>query len=120
MAAVERYIARLSEEIRPYLITKGGPILMIQIENEYGSFANDRNYLLKLKELWASNGIDVPTFTGDGATPHMLEAGTLPGSAVGLDPGSSAADFDLAANCPEALWDWIREALQPILTWQLK
>jgi len=98
MAAVERYIARLSEEIRPYLITKGGPILMIQIENEYGSFANDRNYLLKLKELWASNGIDVPTFTGDGATPHMLEAGTLPGSAVGLDPGSSAADFDLAAK----------------------
>jgi len=98
MAAAERYIARLSEEIRPYLITKGGPILMIQIENEYGSFANDRIYLQKLKDLWASNGIDVPTFTGDGATPHMLEAGTLPGSAVGLDPGSSAADFDLAAK----------------------
>jgi len=98
MAAAERYIARLSEEIRPYLITKGGPILMIQIENEYGSFANDRIYLQKLEDLWASNGIDVPTFTGDGATPHMLEAGTLPGSAVGLDPGSSAADFDLAAK----------------------
>ncbi len=98
MAAAERYIARLAEEIRPYLITRGGPILMIQIENEYGSFANDRNYLQKLKELWASNGIDVPTFTGDGATPYMLEAGTLPGSAVGLDPGSSAADFELAAR----------------------
>lgn len=98
MAAVERYVARLAEEIRPYLITKGGPILMIQIENEYGSFANDRNYLMKLKDLWATSGIDVPTFTGDGATPHMLEAGTLPGSAVGLDPGSSAADFELAAK----------------------
>jgi len=98
MAAAERYIARLAEEIRPYLITRGGPILMIQIENEYGSFANDRNYLQKLKEIWASNGIDVPTFTGDGATPYMLEAGTLPGSAVGLDPGSSAADFELAAR----------------------
>ncbi|HBE43777.1 MAG TPA: beta-galactosidase, partial [Bacteroidales bacterium] len=98
MTAVERYIVRLAEEIRPYQITRGGPILMIQIENEYGSFANDRNYMEKLKELWAVSGIDVPTFTGDGPTTYMLEAGTLPGSAVGLDPGSSAADFELAAK----------------------
>ena len=35
--------------------------------------------MLKLKEVWASNGIDVPTFTGDGPTTKMLEAGTLPG-----------------------------------------
>jgi len=98
MAAAERYITRLSEEIRPYLITRGGPILMIQIENEYGSFANDRNYMMRLKEVWAANGIDVPTFTGDGPTTHMLEAGTLPGSAVGLDSGRSPADFDLASK----------------------
>ncbi len=98
MAAAERYIARLAEEIRPYLITKGGPVLMIQIENEYGSYANDRNYLSRLKEVWAANGIDVPTFTGDGPTPYMLEAGTLPGSAVGLDSGSSPGDFELAAK----------------------
>jgi beta-galactosidase len=98
MAAAERYIVRLSEEIRPYLITKGGPILMIQIENEYGSFGNDRNYLLRLKELWAANGIDIPTFTGDGPTTYMLEAGTLPGSAVGLDSGSSPAHFELAGK----------------------
>lgn len=98
MAAAERYITRLSEEIRPYLITKGGPILMIQIENEYGSFGNDRNYLMRLKEVWSANGIDVPTFTGDGPTTRMLEAGTLPGSAVGLDSGSSSADFELAAK----------------------
>ena len=96
MAAAERYIARLAEEIKPYLITKGGPILMLQIENEYGSFGNDRNYLLRLKEVWNANGIDVPTFTGDGPTTYMLEAGSLPGSAVGLDSGSSPADFELA------------------------
>jgi len=96
MAAAERYIAKLSEVIKPYLITKGGPLLMLQIENEYGSFGNDRNYLLRLKEVWASQGIDVPTFTGDGPTTEMLGAGTLPGSAVGLDSGSSLADFALA------------------------
>jgi beta-galactosidase len=38
----------------------------------------------------------VPTFTGDGPTTYMLEAGSLPGSAVGLDSGSSLADFALA------------------------
>jgi beta-galactosidase len=98
MAAAERYIARLAEEIRPYLVTKGGPVIMLQIENEYGSFGNDRIYLNRLKEVWASNGIDIPTFTGDGPTTHMLEAGTLKGSAVGLDSGSSAEDFELASQ----------------------
>jgi len=96
MAAAERYIARLAEEVKPYLITKDGPMLMVQIENEYGSFGNDRNYLLRLKEVWNNNGIDVPTFTGDGPTTYMLEAGSLPGSAVGLDSGGSLADFALA------------------------
>jgi beta-galactosidase len=98
MAAAERYIAKLAEVIKPYLITKGGPLLMLQIENEYGSFGNDRNYLLRLKEIWASNGINIPTFTGDGPTTKMLEAGTLPGSAVGLDSGSSPEDFALAGK----------------------
>jgi len=96
MAAAEKYISRLAEVIKPFLITKGGPLLLLQIENEYGSFGNDRNYLLRLKEVWKNNGIDVATFTGDGPTTYMLEAGSLPGSAVGLDSGSSLADFTLA------------------------
>jgi beta-galactosidase len=96
MAAAERYMTKLSEEIKPYLITKGGPILMLQIENEYGSYSDDKNYLLKLREVWTSLGIDIPTFTGDGPTTKMLEAGTLPGSAVGLDSGQKPEDFALA------------------------
>ena len=96
MAAAEKYILKLAEEINPFMMTKGGPLLMLQIENEYGSFGNDRNYLIRLKEVWKNSGIDVPTFTGDGPTEYMLEAGSLPGSAVGLDPGSSPADFELA------------------------
>jgi beta-galactosidase GanA len=97
MEAAERYIEKLADVIKPFLITKGGPLLMLQIENEYGSFGNDRNYLLRLKEVWASHGIDVPTFTCDVPTTNALKAGTLPGSAVGLDSGSSLADdFTLA------------------------
>jgi beta-galactosidase len=96
MAAAEKYMTKLSEEIKPFLITKGGPVLMLQIENEYGSYGSDKNYLLKLRDIWTSLGIDIPTFTGDGPTTKMLEAGTIPGSAVGLDSGSSAEDFALA------------------------
>jgi hypothetical protein len=98
MKAAERYIARLAQEVKPFLVTKGGPMLMLQIENEYGSFGNDRNYVTRLREVWQENGIDVLTFTGDGATTYMLEAGSLPGSAVGLDPGSSQRAFDLASK----------------------
>jgi beta-galactosidase len=96
MKAAGRYISRLADVLRPHLITNGGPVLMIQIENEYGSYGNDRNYLAALKDIWVRSGIDVPFFTGDGPTKYMLEAGTLPGCAVGLDSGSSEADFELA------------------------
>jgi len=96
MKAVGRYISRLADVLSPYLITNGGPILMLQIENEYGSYGNDRNYMEALRDIWKKNGIDVPLFTGDGPTTYMLEAGTLPGCAVGLDSGSSEEDFILA------------------------
>ncbi|MDX9728314.1 MAG: beta-galactosidase [Bacteroidales bacterium] len=96
LKAVERYISRLADILRPYLVTNGGPVLMVQIENEYGSYGNDRQYMKELKEIWVRNDIDVPFFTGDGPTTYMLEAGTLPGCAVGLDSGSSEEDFELA------------------------
>jgi beta-galactosidase len=96
MAAAERYITRLATELKPWLFTNGGPILMVQVENEYGSYGNDRNYMARLREIWIENGIDVPFFTGDGPTTFMLEAGTLPGCVVGLDSGSKPDHFELA------------------------
>ncbi|MEP7254723.1 MAG: beta-galactosidase family protein [Ferruginibacter sp.] len=96
MAAVTKYINRLSKEVAPLQCTKGGPILMVQIENEYGSFGNDKNYLEALRTLWLRNGINVPFYTADGATAYMLEAGNIDGAAIGLDSGSSDNDFDQA------------------------
>ncbi|RPE05852.1 beta-galactosidase [Chitinophaga lutea] len=98
MAAVERYVKALAKEVKDLQVTKGGPILMVQVENEYGSFGNDKNYLLRLKQLWDDNGIDVPYYTADGPTAHMLEAGSIPGAAIGLDSGGSDADFAAAAR----------------------
>jgi beta-galactosidase len=96
LAAVKRYINRLAKELLPLQCSNGGPILMLQIENEYGSFGNDRKYLNQLHKLWRSAGITVPFYTADGATTYMLEAGTLPRVAVGLDPGSNSEHFSLA------------------------
>lgn len=101
MAAVERYLEQLAGQVKPLQVTHGGPILMVQIENEYGSYGNDREYVKRLKQIWETNGIDVPFYTADGATNYMLEAGSLPGCAVGLDPGTNLDAFALAKRqCP--------------------
>jgi beta-galactosidase len=96
MEAVTRYVTRLAEEVKPLLVTHGGPVVMMQIENEYGSYGNDKNYLHALRDLWVKNGIDIPFYTADGPTAYMLEAGTVEGAAIGLDSGSSEADFAAA------------------------
>jgi beta-galactosidase len=96
MNPVTKYIHALSGEIRSLQCTKGGPILMVQIENEYGSYGNDKIYLEGLKKLWLKNGIDVPFYTADGASPAMLEAGHIKGAAVGLDSGGNDGDFEQA------------------------
>lgn len=98
MMAVERYIAALAREIRPLLIGNGGPILMVQVENEYGSYGNDRAYIARLREIWEAHDIKGPFYTADGPTPYMLEAGTLPGAAVGLDSGTDDRQWTLARS----------------------
>lgn len=94
--AVTTYVERLAAEVKPLLVTNGGPVVMVQIENEYGSYGNDKEYLNTLKDMWVKNGINVPFYTADGATAYMLEAGGVEGAAIGLDSGGSEADFAAA------------------------
>ncbi|MEP7236323.1 MAG: beta-galactosidase family protein [Ferruginibacter sp.] len=98
MAATERYISELAKQVTDLQCVNGGPILMLQIENEYGSYGNDKNYLEALRTAWLKNGIKVPFYTADGATAYMLEAGHITGTAVGLDSGGSDADFEQASK----------------------
>jgi hypothetical protein len=51
-----------------------------------------------LKKTWEAAGIPGPFYTADGATPYMLEAGSLRGAAIGLDPGTSEKHFAEAAK----------------------
>lgn len=96
MNAATRYINRLAKEIAPLQCTNGGPILMVQVENEYGSYSNDRQYMKALKDLWVKNGIKVPFYTADGPAAYLLQSGSVVGCAIGLDSGTSDADFNEA------------------------
>ena len=98
MSAVRKYVARLSQEIVPLQCDHGGPILMVQVENEYGSYANDRNYVKALHRLWQQDGVTVPFYTADGPTEFMLEAGSLDSCAIGLDSGTGDDDFAVATR----------------------
>jgi beta-galactosidase len=90
--AVDRYFDRLFEELVPLQCTRGGPILAMQVENEYGSYGNDLPYLTHLAEGMRRRGVDVPLFTSDGGTDAMLQGGTLPGVLKTVNFGSRAAE----------------------------
>ncbi|WP_373778316.1 beta-galactosidase family protein [Glaesserella sp.] len=77
LAEVDRYFAKLLPLVNPYQFTEGGNILMMQIENEYGSFGNDKEYLRAIRSMMRKHGVTVPLFTSDGAWQNALEAGTL-------------------------------------------
>ena len=96
--AVDRYIKTLALQVKDLQVTKGGPIVMVQVENEYGSYGNDRTYMKWVQDEWKKNGIEVPFYTADGATPFMLEAGSLPDAAIGLDPGANESNFTEATK----------------------
>ena len=94
---VERYFHELAKVIRPHMVENGGSILLVQIENEYGSYPRrDHDYIVWLRDLWMKEGIKGPFITADGAAEHYLQGVTIPGVAIGLDSGENEAQFALA------------------------
>ena len=75
---VTPYYKELFDRIRPHLCTNGGKVIMMQVENEYGSYGDDKTYLRKVAKLYRDNGIDCTLFTSDGTLLAMLSGGTLP------------------------------------------
>lgn len=63
--AVQSYYNKLLDAVTPYLYKNGGPILMVQVENEYGNIlACDKNYTTWLRDLiWSKLGNDVVLYT---------------------------------------------------------
>lgn len=77
MDAYRNYVLQLGKQLSPLLITHGGNIIMVQIENEYGSYSNDKAYLAQNEKIFREAGFDGVLFTCDG--PSQMAAGYLPG-----------------------------------------
>lgn len=100
LSYVEKYFKRLAEIIVPRQIDRSakGNIIMVQLENEFGSFGNDPQYIIALQKLWLELGITVPFYSADGGSYDMLSHGHVPGAALGLDPGNSQSAYDAAKS----------------------
>lgn len=92
MAKVEKYFKKILSLLAPLQITNGGNLIAMQIENEYGSYGNDKAYLMRIESIYRENGINVPLFTSDGNTNYMLSGGTLPHIYKTLNFGSNAVN----------------------------
>jgi beta-galactosidase len=66
LAACKNYLQRVGQELAPLQITRGGPIIMVQVENEYGSFGTNKAYMGVIRDDLKAAGFDVPLFTCDG------------------------------------------------------
>ncbi|MCF2700360.1 glycoside hydrolase family 35 protein [Fusobacterium mortiferum] len=74
---IDRYYDNLLPRVKPFLKSNGGPIIALQIENEYGSYGNDSKYLAYLEKAYRDRGVEEILFTSDGPTHWMLSGGTL-------------------------------------------
>jgi len=72
-----RYFKELGKQLARLQITRGGSIIMVQLENEYGSYDNDKEYLRLNRDIIRESGFDVELYTCDG--PTQMPDGYLPG-----------------------------------------
>jgi beta-galactosidase len=95
---VRRWMLRLGKELAPLQASNGGPILAVQIENEYGSFEvpdDGGQYLRKFRQIVLDAGFSGSLlYTADGA--DVLAKGTLPGVFAAVDYGTGDAGRSLA------------------------
>jgi len=62
LGAAEKYLGEVGRVLAPLQVTRGGPILMVQVENEYGLFGSDAAYMGEIRQALIGAGFDVPLF----------------------------------------------------------
>ncbi|KAK9809058.1 hypothetical protein WJX72_008691 [[Myrmecia] bisecta] len=81
LAHVERWWSVLLPKLAPYLYHRGGPIVMVQVENEYGFCNDDHEYMRSLVATARHYlGPETLLFTTD--PPNVYTRGSLPGDEV--------------------------------------
>jgi beta-galactosidase len=89
---VEEYLAAVLAIVAPLQVDRGGPVALVQVENEYGAFGDDRAYLEAVADTIRRAGITVPLVTVDQPVDAMLEAGGLDGVLRTASFGSRSAE----------------------------
>ncbi|TDD26748.1 beta-galactosidase [Kribbella turkmenica] len=92
MAAVRDYLRNVLGIVRSLQVDQGGPVLLVQVENEYGAFGDDQTYLKAVADIIRDAGITVPLVTVDQPVDAMLVAGGLDGVLRTGSFGSRAAE----------------------------
>lgn len=92
LSAVSAYLRQVLEIVAPLQIDRGGPVILMQVENEYGAYGDDHEYLRALTAVFREAGITVPLTTVDQPEPGMLAAGTIPELLATASFGSRAAE----------------------------
>jgi beta-galactosidase len=94
MAAMRTWFARLGQEIKPLLLANGGPILAVQVENEYGSFGDDHAYMEAVRSALLDAGMTGVLYTADG--PSVIPKGGLPELPAVINFGTGDAKSSFA------------------------
>lgn len=94
LAPAKRWLHRLGQELAPLQYARGGPIIAVQVENEYGSFGSDHAYMEEIRHALIDAGFDQSLlYTADGG--DQLPNGTLPElpAVVNFGTGSAQSEF---------------------------
>ncbi len=88
IAATRRWLAEVGRVLGPLQVTHGGPILMVQVENEYGFYGKDTNYMGQVRQALLDGGFDVPLFACNppGAIPNGYRKDLFQVVNFGTDP----------------------------------
>lgn len=76
----------------PFQIDNDGPIILVQVENEYGHYGDDTLYLEILRDMLREMGITVPFVTSDSPQTPLLTAGSVEGALATANYGTGSAE----------------------------
>ncbi len=91
LAAVDAWYDALVPRLAPLQAAHGGPITAVQIENEYGSFGSDHDYLVHLRDGLRARGMVELLTTADGTTADMVRNGSVDGAMGSFTFGTGVA-----------------------------
>lgn len=121
-----RYIEQVFRQVGGFQVTRGGPLLMVQMENEYGMVGRGNNeYLQSLQTIFRDVGFDVPLFTCDPILfPPRDPAQVVPGVLRGRNGLRNERALEQTRNVigdqpvfvPELYTAWFSGWGQPIAT----